>query len=420
VAGNSKASTKKIFPRRMPYGAAEVSEVTEALRSQNLFCMNGTKVNALQTRFARKYGTKFAVAATSGTAAIHLAIGALNPEPGSEIVTAPVTDFGTIAGILFQGCVPVFTDWKPGTFNVDPASIEDRITDRTAAILPVHLFGNPCDMDAIMKISRKHRLPVIEDCCQAYCTTYKGKLVGTIGDIGCFSMQASKHLSAGEGGITITGSEEYAMRMELFRDKGWESRGKWGARAYAFLGLNYRMNELTGAVALAQLAKVDRVVAKRRELGGLLTGLLSGIPSIAPAPVTRGGAHSYWLYPLRVIRGDAEAFAKALIGMGLPCGWGYTVKPIYLCTEALTQKRTFGTSGYPFRSQFYDREIEYKPGLCPVAERELLETITVSLHEGWTRKDVRDAAAMIRKAARDMLPWEKPRTEPRRRSRPSP
>ena len=387
------------FPPRTPYGAEELAEVTDALRSQNLFSFGGTKVKALEQQFAEQYGVRYAYACTSGTAAIHLAIAALNPEPGSEIITAPVTDFGTIAGLLFQGCVPIFADWKPGAFNLDPEDIERKITAKTAAILPVHLFGNPCDMDEIIAIAQRHGLPVIEDCAQAYCTTHRGRLVGTIGDIGCFSMQQSKHLATGEGGMVITGSEDLAMRMELFRDKGWESRGKWGARAYAFLGLNYRMNELTAAVALVQLRKVEAVATARHERGGQLTRLISGLPGIHPAPVADGGYHSYWLYALRVTGRDAEAFAQALIKEGLPCGWGYTVKPIYLCTEALSAKRTFGTSGYPFNSQYYGKEIEYRPGLCPVAERELLETITISLNENWTTADIEDTARTISKVA---------------------
>ena len=389
------STPRKPFQARSPYGEEEVEEVASAIRSQNLFSFGGTKVKALEQQFAQTYGMRYAYACTSGTAAIHLAIAALDPEPGSEVITAPVTDFGTIAGLLFQGCVPIFADWKPGAFNLDPEDIERKLSEKTAAIIPVHLFGNPCDMDAVMEIARRHKLPVIEDCAQAYCTTHRGRLVGTIGDIGCFSMQGSKHLATGEGGMTITGNEDYAMRLDLFRDKGWESRGKWGARAYAFLGLNYRMNELTAAVGLVQLRKVESVVETRHSLGDLLSELISGIPGIHPAPVTQGGYHSYWLYAFRVTDRDAEAFAKALIAQGLPCGWGYTVKPIYLCTEALSKKRTFGTSGYPFDSQYYGKEVEYAPGVCPVAEKELLETITIGINENWTEQDVRDAARII-------------------------
>ncbi|MEM2945616.1 MAG: DegT/DnrJ/EryC1/StrS family aminotransferase [Candidatus Hadarchaeum sp.] len=390
----------KPFPARTPYGEEELKEATEAIMSQNLFMFGGTKVARLEQEFAEKYGVKHAFASTSGTSAIHLAVAALDLEPGSEIITAPVTDMGTIIGIIYQGCVPIFADWRVNTFNMDPEDVERRITEKTRAIIVVHLFGNPCDMDKIMGIARRHGLPVIEDCCQAYCTYYKNKLVGTIGDIGCFSMQQSKHVAAGEGGMTITNDDEYAMRANLFRDKGWESRGKWGPRAYTFLGMNYRMNELTAAVGLAQLRKVDRVVKRRHELGSLLSELIKDIPGIIPAPVTEGGYHSYWEYPFKIAGSDAEGFVKALIGEGIPASYGYTGKPIYLCTEALTRKRTFGTSGYPFNSPYYGKEIEYKEGLCPVAEEELKHIGVIPINENWTEEDVKDVARAMRKVRR--------------------
>jgi len=387
------------FPARAPYGEDDIAEVAAAIRSQVLFGPDGTRVRALEEGFAKLYGVRSAVACTSGTAAVHTAIASLNLEPGSEIITSPVTDFGTIAGMIYQGCIPVFADWKPGAYNLDPEDVARKITDRTAAIVPVHLFGNPCDMDAIMAIAREHRLPVIEDCCQAYCTSYRGRFVGSIGSIGCFSMQESKHLPAGEGGLVITNSEDLATRMELFRDKGWQTRGKPGQRKYVFLGLNYRMNELTAAVGLVQLRKVEQVVQTRNRLGVRLTELVADLPGLNPAPVTEGGSHSYWAYPIQVTGRDAEAFARALRAEGLPCGWGYTGKPIYLCAHALSEKRTFGTSEWPFASTSYGRAIEYAPGLCPVAERELLETIIIGLDESWQDADVEAAAEIIRRVA---------------------
>jgi perosamine synthetase len=250
-----------------------------------------------------------------------------------------------------------------------------------------------------MAIAKKHNLIVIEDCCQAYMTYYKDKLVGTIGDIGCFSMQQSKHMATGEGGITITNSEEYAMRMSFFTDKGWDNRGSWGARSYSFLGVNYRMNELTAAVGLAQMRKVKNVVARMHENGELLTQLIKDVKGIMPAPVTQGGRHSYWLYSFKVNDYDPECFAKALCAEGIPTGWAYTVDPIYLCTDALRKKRTFGNSSYPFDSHYTSREIEYKEGLCPVAEKELLRLVSIRFYDDWSKDDIKDAADAIRKVA---------------------
>jgi len=387
------------FPQRTPYGEEELREVTEALQSQNLFYTANNKVVGLEKEFANKYNVKFAIACSSGTAAVHMAVAAIDATPGDEIIVPPVTDFGTIAGMLFQGLIPVFADWKTNTFTMDPAEIEKKITPRTKAIIVVHLFGNPCDMDAIMEIARRHQIAVIEDCCQAYSTLYKEKLVGTIADIACFSMQQSKHVATGEGGATLTNHEGYAMRMTLFRDKGWENRHKWGARSYSMLGLNYRMNELTGGVALAQLRKVDHVVEVMRELGNMLTGLIRNIPGILPAPVTAGAKHSYWLYPFAVQGYDARQFIDALQAEGIPVGWGYTVDPIYLCTDALMKKNTFGDTSYPFESRYTDTNIEYKDGLCPVAERELKMLGTLRIFESWTPQEIEEIAAAFHKVA---------------------
>ncbi len=159
------------------------------------------------------------------------------------------------------------------------------------------------------------------------------------------------------------------------------------------------MNELTAAVGLVQLRKVERVVQTRNRLGVRLTELISGLPGLNPAPVTEGGSHSYWAYPIQVTGRDAEPFARALRADGLPCGYGYTGKPIYLCAHALSAKRTFGTSEWPFASTSYGRAVEYAPGLCPVAERELLETIIIGIDESWQEDDVEAAAEIIAKVA---------------------
>lgn len=396
-----KPVRKKPFPNRKPYGKEEINEVISALKSQYLFRYGGSKVVELEKRFAKEYKVKYAVASTSGTSALHIAIGALNPDPGDEIITSPVTDLGTIVGILYQNAIPVFADINPETYNIDPADIERKITKKTKAIIPVHLFGNPCDMDEIMKIARKNRLIVIEDCCQAYFTPYKGKFAGTIGDIGCFSMQQSKHLTTGDGGITITNNKEFAERMALFSDKGWARTG-FGPRAYMFLAPNYRMNELTGAVALAQLKKVKKVVEKRRFLGDMLTEKIKDIPGIGPAAVTPGGKHSYWTYPLRILDHDPGKFNDALTAEGIPCSVGYIGKPIFLCAESLWNKKTYGNTHCPFDCPRHGKEIEYKQGDCPVTEKILPMLITIPINENFSEKDIEDISKGIRKVAENL------------------
>lgn len=393
------------FPARTPYAEDDLRELREALEAQDLFYTANNKCAAFEREFAGMYAAKYAITCSSGTAAVHMAVAALGADPGAEVITAPVTDFGTVAGILFQGLVPIFADWKPGTFNMDPAAVERLVNERTRAIVAVHLFGNPCDLDALSAIARRHRIALIEDCSQAYLTRYRGNLVGTVGDIGTFSMQQSKHLPTGEGGVTITNNDDYAMRMTLFRDKGWENRGKWGPRSYTFLGLNYRMNELTAAVARAQLRRLDHVVSTMHQRGEALTQMLRDIPGLAPAPVTPGGEHSYWLYPFTITGYDAPHFVDALKAEGLPVGYGYTGKPIYLCTDALTRKRTFGESNYPFDVHRQGGgNVQYHEGLCPVAERELKQLGVFRIFETWTDADMRDVATIFHKVADGMPP----------------
>lgn len=380
---------------RRPFGAEELRLLYRALASQNLFGVGGRMVTALEREFAVAYGVASAVASTSGTAAIHVALGALDLDPGAEIITAPITDLGTIIPMLYQGAVPVFAD-VDASYNMDPADIERKITDDTRAIIAVHLFGNPCDMDAIMRIGRRLGIPVIEDCSQAHMTRFKGRLLGTIGDIGTFSFQQSKQMTTGDGGMTITSNPAYAERMRFFVDKGYARRG-WGPRAYLFHAPNYRMNELTAAVGLAQLKKVRGVVERRMALGAYMSELLSAIPNVVPAPVTPGAEHAYWAYPFGLRGAGAEQLAKTLAAERIPVLLGYTGKPIYLCSESLAAKKTFGTSQWPFTAK-PGRIYEYREGLCPKAEALLRDLICVMWDESWTKREVARVAELVRRS----------------------
>jgi dTDP-4-amino-4,6-dideoxygalactose transaminase/predicted dehydrogenase len=377
----------------------ELKLLREALVSQNLCCIDGQMVTAFERKFAFAYGVPYGVASTSGTAAIHVALGALDLNPGDEVITAPITDMGTVIPIISQGAIPVFAD-VDHTLNMDPASVEQRITSRTKAIIIVHLFGNPCDMDAMMAIAKRHQLPVIEDCSQAHWTEYKGRMVGTIGNIGCFSFQQSKHMTTGDGGMTITSNPEYYQRMKLFADKGYARKG-WGDRAYLFHAPNYRMTELVGAVGLAQLEKLPGVIAKRRELGEYLTSLLAKVDGIVPAPVTPGAKHSYWQYPIFAGGVSAEALASELVRERIWALAGYTGKPIYLCTDSLTAKKTYGNSEWPFNCN-PGTTYEYKEGLCPIAEERLKHVVTIPIDESRDRQYVEQVARAIANAVKKL------------------
>jgi perosamine synthetase len=400
---------------RAPFGGEELKLLYLALRSQNLGCTTGTMVRALEREFAVAYGVPYAVASTSGTAAIHVALGALDLNPGDEVITAPITDLGSVIPILYQNAIPVFADIDE-SYNMDPRSVEQRITARTRAIVVVHLFGNPCDMDAMMEVARRHNIPLIEDCSQTHMTKYKGQYVGTIGDIGCFSFQQSKQMTTGDGGMTITGNKKYFERMSLFADKGYARKG-WGARAYLFHAPNYRMTELVGAVGLAQLKKVRAVVEKRSELGRYLSELLAGVPSVTPAPVTPGAEHAYWLYPLRVKGIDVDVLAKEMRKEKIPAVPGYTGKPIYLCSESLTAKKTYGDSQCPFTCQHTTSTYEYKEGLCPRAEATLEQLICIPWDESWTPGDVEKVAYVVARSVEKLSPSNVPVGSPQSGSR---
>jgi dTDP-4-amino-4,6-dideoxygalactose transaminase len=190
--------------------------------------------------------------------------------------------------------------------------------------------------------------------------------------------------------------------MRFFVDKGW-ARREWGPRTYAFLAPNYRMTELQGAVGLAQTEKVQAVVDRRHHLGDLLSSQIGDLEGITPAPVTPGGRHTYWLYPLRVDRIPAAQFAKALTAEGVPAGAGYIQQPIYMCAEALANKVTFGSSHVPFIPAFTDRQIDYGPGLCPRTEEALAHMITIGINENYADADIQDIASAIRKVAQGLL-----------------
>ena len=236
-------------------GDEEKQLLAEVIDSGALNRNDGSKVAALERAWAEMLGVPHAQAVTSGTAALHTAVAALNLEPGDEIITSPITDMGTVIAILACNLVPTFADVDPRTGNITAEAIARQISPKTRAIIVVHLFGQPADMDPILALARQHDLRVIEDCAQAHLAAYQGRLVGTMGDLGCFSFQQSKQMTTGDGGLVVSRDEALAVRARLFSDKGWP-RGIPGLRGHLFLGMNYRMTELQGAVGLAQERKL--------------------------------------------------------------------------------------------------------------------------------------------------------------------
>lgn len=394
---------KTPFPKERKVGEDELDELRQAIESAWLFRWGGSKVQAFERAFAERLGVRFGVACTSGTASIHLAIGALQLDPGDEVITAPITDIGSVTPIVKEGGIPLFADIDPETGNMDPESTERLISPQTKAILLVHLAGNPCDMDAFLDIAKRHGVTLIEDCAQAHLAEYKGKPVGTFGAIGCFSLQQSKHITTGDGGISITDDEDLATKMMLFMDKGWERGAMKTHRHYVLLGLNYRMNELTGAVALAQMKRLDWVVAERHRKGTLLNQLIAECRYVKPQKVLEGCKAVYWHYEL-LVQPDApftaDRFAEALKAEGIPCSARYIGKPIFLCHEALQRQQVFGTSRFPFDRAA--REVRYDETTCPRAQDYLNRLLVLPLHEFLTDEDISDMAKAIVKVERGL------------------
>ena len=357
-------------------GETEIEFVTEAIRSGTLTSTKGRFVKDFETEFAQLLGAKHAVACASGSAAIHIAVAALKLEPGDEVITTSITDMGGLTPILFQGGIPVFADTDPHTWNVTPQSIRERISERTRAIIVTHLFGNPCDMAGIMDVAREHGIPVIEDCAQSFLTTYNGQMIGTIGDIGCFSLQQGKHITAGEGGITVTNDPAHARELFLFVNKAW-GYGDQNPDHY-YSALNYRLTELQGAVALAQLQKLEDVVASRRKTAAMLDQRLAGLNGVTPPRVTEGGTHTYWKYCLdvdpSVHENGSVRLGQFLRDRGIACAPRYIQKPAFRC-EVFREQKTLGTSRFPFnlaRPEAVDYADERFPGTLEGLERVLV------------------------------------------------
>lgn len=330
-------------------GDDEMVQLGIAIESGTLNSTKGRLVKEFEQRFAKYLGIGHTYACSSGSAAIHCALAAIDPEPGDEVVTTSITDMGAITPILYQGAIPVFADVDPLTYNLTAENIEDVLSERTKAIIVTHLFGNPADMDNILLLARSKKIPVIEDCAQAFGAEYHGKKIGTLGDISCFSLQQGKHITTGEGGLVATNHEHYARRINLFINKAW-GYGDPQPDHY-FLALNYRMNELTGAVGLAQLNKLEAFVERRIDIAQQLTKGLAGIDGIETPLVTLKSVHTYWKYCLRIdsskFEGGLDEVAKRIKDRGIFCAPRYVQKPAFEC-EVIRDQRTFGKSRFPF------------------------------------------------------------------------
>jgi perosamine synthetase len=273
-----------------------------------------------------------------------------------------------------------------------------RITPRTKAIIPVHLAGNPCDMDALEALAGKHRLVLIEDCAQAWGARYRGKPVGTTGHFSCFSLQNSKQITCGDGGVVASSDERFGPLLQRFGDKGFDRLDRSGL--FDAFATNYRMSEPQAAVAAAQLTRLEAIATKRARLGNLLGEKIAGLPGIVPHEVSAGDRCTYWFYMLRVrdgaLRCDRTALVRALAAEGVPASAGYIPVPLY--GNPVFQKHGFFAGRWPLKEQGLT-SMDYTKVSCPEAEAILATGVRVALHEGMSERYILDVGAAVRKVA---------------------
>ena len=348
------------------FGPEELELLREVLNSGTLTSTKGTMVRRLEQRFAEILEVPYVRACSSGTTAVHAAIAAVDPEPGSEIITTPITDMGALSPIIFQTAIPVFADVDPVTGNVTAATVEDRISDRTRAIVVTHLFGNPvADLAEIRELANARGVPLIEDCAQAFLAAMDGQPVGTWGDIGCFSLQQGKHITCGEGGLTVTSDQSIARHLKVWIDKAWP----YGEANpdHEFLAMNGRLSELQGAVALAQMDKLSVGVKRRIEMAARLSSALEGLPGLTTPKTAATARNVFWRYPVlidpEIIEGGPQGVAADLGQVGIGSAPRYIQKPAFQC-KVIADQRTFGESRFPF-SLARPEAVDYSPERFP-------------------------------------------------------
>lgn len=272
----------------------EIKAVEEVVRSK--FLIEGNNARSFERKFSEFSGSKFTTTVVNGTCALHLALLASDIGPKDEVLTTPYTFIASSNSILFTGAIPIFVDVDKETYNMDPEKIEERITDKTKAIMPVHIFGNPCDMKAIGDIAEDHNLIIIEDCAQGHGALIDGKHVGNFGDIGCFSFYGTKNLIGGEGGAVVTNDEELSERIKSIKNHG---RSPEGGYAHYLIGYNFRMTDMTAAIMNVQMDRAEEILSKRHHNGDKYRQELDDIDDLMLQKILPGHQHSdYIMAPL--------------------------------------------------------------------------------------------------------------------------
>ena len=332
----------------------------------------GPKVQEFERRCQEQFGVKHAITVNSWTSGLIAAVGAIGIEPGDEVIVTPWTMCASATAIVQWNAIPVFADIEPETFCLDPRSVEANISPHTRAIMAVDIFGHSADMDALRSIARKHGLKIITDAAQAPGVQYKGKVGGTLADVGGYSLNYHKHVHTGEGGILVTDDDGLAERLQLIRNHAEAVVGDRGITDLRnMVGFNFRLGEIESAIGLEQLKKLPRLVADRQRVAARLTAGLRDLPGLRTPVVREGCTHAYYMYPMILdparLGVSRRAIFRALEAEGVVgLAEGYVnvhLLPMY------QRKIAYGSSGFPWVPGIARREVDYRKGICPVAER---------------------------------------------------
>jgi perosamine synthetase len=420
INGGSPVRTK-LFPAYNTIGEEEKRAVMKVLESGNLSQFlgawhkdfyGGPTVQEFEKNWATAFGSKYAISVNSNTSGLFAAIGACGIKAGDEVIVSPYTMSASALAPIIYGAVPVFADVDYDNFGLNPESVERCITPRTKAILVVHIFGNPAKMDEIMAIAKKHNLLVIEDCAQAPMAKYKNQYVGTIGDVGIFSLNYHKHIHTGEGGVMITNNDKLAERIYLIRNHGENIIEPKGVEDnFNSFGYNFRMTEMEAAVGIEQLKKLPYLIEERLENAVYLANALGKIKGLIPPVIESESVHVYYTQAFKFkkeevgidrntfINAIKAEIPSAILREDTPLiGAGY-VKPLYL--QPLYQKRLTHCS---FNCEKYKGTVDYSKGICPTAENLHFEELFSHeyMRPGMTKDDMNDVIYAFHKVSENI------------------
>jgi len=371
-------------------GEEEIQAVAEVLRSGRY--VQGPKVKEFEEKFASYIGTKHAIATNSGTSALHISLAAAGIGPGDEVIVPPLTFFATIEAVLHQNAIPIFADIDHEIFNLDPIDVARHITNRTKAVIPVHLYGHPAEMDPLMDLAQDHNLTVIEDAAQAHGAEYKGKKVGGIGHAGCWSFYATKNMTAIEGGMITTNDDKIAETARIIRNHGMTSYDD-----HVILGYNYRMNEISAAIGIIQLSKLESLNADRAKVSLYLIEHLKDIDWLI-APIIRPYVkHAFFWVPFKVneekLGMNTLQLTRLLKEKGVEVRHRYQ-EPLY--KQQVLINRKIYPHNCPLSCPHYSNHIDYSKVHLPNVEKVAGKIIGLPNHPNLTKKELDIVLSVIK------------------------